>query len=302
MASRSGNELMLYSGASGEPVPGSARPRRSSLSLVARNSLAAALLVTVVATGCHRDPDSPSWRPPRNAPVPPPLELSLLWDVPAPFCPREIARAGPGGAWLSDGSRSATIRLADGQEGPATVEASPALPAAPGLDRHPEFSGRTAATPWEGLQIFALPERRALIAFDVEKERIAWEFHAAAATPVAPLVVRGRVVLLSLDNHLYCLRARNGHEIWRARTAARLGLAPAIWRDRVIVAPEGPQEVEVYHLRDGSRAGKFPLGDPTARAVAAPVVIEDVLIVPYARYGSPECRLRAAKLQERGAG
>jgi hypothetical protein len=222
--------------------------------------------------------------------------------VPAPFCPREIGPASPGNAWLGDGSAHAGIRLADGLEAPAPAALPPGPPAAADLDRYPEFTGRTSSSSWGGWQLFALPERRALVAFDVEKERIEWEFRAAAATPVAPLVVRGRVLLVSLDNHLYCLRARNGHEIWRARSTARLGLAPALWRDRVIVAPEGPQELEVYHLRDGSRAGSFSLGDSAARAVAAPVVIEDVLVVPYARYGSPDCRLRAARLWERGAG
>jgi len=278
-------------------------PRRSSLSLAVPNPRAAAILAAVIATACHRDPDSHSWRAPADAPAPPPLELALLWDVPAPFCPREIGPGTAGDAWLRDGSRGAGIRLVDGLEAAAPMAAPPAPPpAATALDRHPEFAGRTSSTPWGRLEIFSLPERHALVAFDVEKERIAWEFHAAAATVVAPLVVRGRVVLVSLDNHLYCVRARNGHEIWRARAAARLGLPPSFWRDRVIVAPEGSPELEAYHLRDGSRAGKFPLGDATARVTAPPAVVEDVLLVPYARYGSQACRLRAARLRERGAG
>ena len=237
---------------------------------------------------------------PRNAPTPPPLEFSLLWDVPAPFCPGELAAQLPGQVELGDGPTRTRIRLTDGQE--VALEPTSEPPLAAESDRelalHPEFNGRTDSVRWEGLALFALPQRATLVAFDLENDRIAWEFHAAAATRVAPQVDRGRVELASLDNHLYCLRASNGHQLWRVRTAARLGLAAALWRDRVIVAPEGAPELESFHLRDGSRAGKFELGDATARAISAPAVIEDVLLVAYARYGSSACRLRAARLRE----
>jgi hypothetical protein len=280
--------------------------RRSSLSLTLPDLRLAAVLVAALAAGCRRDPDALTWRAPQNAPTPPALEFVLLWDVPAPFCPREIDPAMTGQAGLRDASTGTSIRLEDGLEVPAAAEPPPDPPppaaAAEVLDRHPEFAGHTSLTPWGGWALFALPAQRTLVAFDVEKERVAWQFRAAAATVVAPQVVRGRVVLVSLDNHLYCLRAKNGHEIWRARTAARLDLATAFWRDRVIAAPEGSPELEAFHLRDGSRAGKFPLGDPAARVIAAPAVIEDVLVVAYARYGSPACRLRAARLREGGSG
>jgi len=242
---------------------------------------------------------------PRSAPTPPPLEFALLWDVPARTCPGELAADLPGHVDLRDGQTRTRLRLIDGQEVSGREPAPAPPPAVEGdgaLARHPEFAGRTASVPWDGLALFALPERGTLVAFDLEKERIAWEFHAAAATVVAPQVVRGRVVLVSLDNHLYCVRAANGHQLWRVRAAARLRLATALWRDRVIVAPEGAPELEAFHLVDGSRAGKFQLGDAAARAVTAPAVIEDVLVVAYARYGSAACRLRAARLREGGSG
>jgi len=294
---------MLYSRPRPHRFRSHAPPRRSPLLVSVTGLRRVAFLLVGLAIGCRRDPEALTWRLPRDASPPAALDLAPLWDVPAPFCPQELAAGGPGLATLWEGDHRSLIGLADGLEVPGLEPAPLATPdptVAAVLDRHPEFAGRTEATAWEGLALFALPERGTLVAFDLAKERTAWEFHAAAATRVAPQVIRGRVVLLSLDNHLYCLRAKNGHQVWRARAAARLTLAAAIWRDRVIVAPEGSPELESFHLRDGSPAGRFKLGQDDARVSAPPAVIEDVLLVSYSRYGSTTCRVRAGRLREGG--
>ena len=119
------------------------------------------LLVALLAAGCRRDPEALTWRVPQNAPPPPPLEFALLWDVPVPFCPEELAAAGSAQAELRQGRSRIGIHLADGTEAGGAPEARPAPPLAPAdaeaIDRHPEFEGHTAVVGWNRWALFALP-------------------------------------------------------------------------------------------------------------------------------------------------
>lgn len=265
------------------------------------------LLLAAPAFGCRRDPDAAAWRALAALPPAPPLPLEPAWDVEAPFCPQEIVPAPPGRVALRAAGDAALLQTADGAPlpgpapGPASVDSATAS-AERAVDAAGAFAGRTAIALWDGLALFALPGRGRLVAFDLESSRVHWEFRAAADARAAPQVVRGRVLFQSLDNHLYCLRAKNGHEVWRVRAGARLTRPAAPWRDRVLVIAEGSAEVEAFDLRDGSPAGKWTLPAADVRFVAGPQVADDLLVAAYAGFGASRCRLVALRLAARPPG
>jgi putative pyrroloquinoline-quinone binding quinoprotein len=258
-------------------------------------------VLAALAPGCHRDPDAAAWRAAAAQPAATALPLAQAWDVAAPFCPQEITPASAGLAALHAPDRAALVQVADGSpaDSPAPIASPPGerdSPAVQAVDANGAFGGRTALAVWDRLALFALPDSGRLVAFDLKRGKVAWEFRAAAGVVVAPQLVRGRVLLESLDNHLYCLLAKNGHEVWRARAAARLTRPAADWRDRALVIAEGSPTVEAFDLRDGAPAGKWTLPAPDVRFVAGPRVVGDLMLAAYAAYGSPECRLVGLRL------
>jgi len=165
------------------------------------------------------------------------------------------------------------------------------------LDRdHPEMTPRSPLVLWGDKAFFVLPELGTLQSMSVEKGRLRWKVHAGASIVTPPQVLRGRVVVQSLDNYVYCLRAKNGHEMWRARGAARLTRPAAFWEDRVLVIPEGSATVEVFDMYDGSRAGGWTLPGDDEHFLATPLVLGDLLIAAHAPYGSRRCSIAALRL------
>ena len=239
-----------------------------------------ALAAMSILVACRGAPEAAYWKDHRSRPRPlPSLEFSPAWEVPSPVCPEWIRVDHGAGLLLLHGPDGAHhMRVADGAAAKAPAGGDPPSAAEP--------------LTWLGRSYHLRPEAGA-----VEMERHgkpAWTFRAAAGVVVPPQIYRGRLLIQSLDNYVYCLRADNGHELWRTRAPDRLTRAAAFWNDRALVIPEGSDQVLALDLSDGSPAGSWqlPQGSPRRFVTGAKVAGDRVLVV-HAAYGSAECDVLA---------
>jgi hypothetical protein len=283
-----------------------------SPSPVWRSATVLCLLVGCALGGtlaCKRPPDAGYWKDRRDLPRPfPAIEIDLAWDREVAFCPETIRPAGDGQFVIRAGDRWSRFSADDGSDTPPTgapadpPQTDPATGQAAArleeiLDReHPEMAPRSSFVFWDDQAFFVLTESGTLQSMHREKGRLRWKVRAGASVVVPPQVLHGRVVFQSLDNYVYCLRAKNGHEMWRARSAARLTRPAAFWRDRILVIPESSATVEAFDMYDGSRAGGWTLPGDDEHFLAAPLVLGDMLIAAHAPYGSRRCSIAALRL------
>ena len=81
------------------------------------------------------------------------------------------------------------------------------------------------------------------------------------------------------------------------------GLAPADTERRVLARPGAadPRHLlvgQAYDLFDGTAAGVWTLPEPEHAFTGPPVVLDDLVVAPHARYGSSSCSLVALRLGE----
>ncbi len=263
------------------------------------------LILCLAGSGC-RPPESRYWRPRHDRPRPlakPRIELA--WNESLPFCPDELQTRsgvlrlhldGRPTLWLDTTGTAAEQPAIEEQrqEGPDPIAAIQAA-----LARHyDEPPEHTAWVSWRHLVMVAVPEARTVHAIDLRKKQIAWTVQTGARIVSAPQIYRGRVLVQSLDNYLYCLLADNGHEVWRAATSHRLTRKASFWRDRVFVVPETSRTLQIFDLYDGSSVGKWTLPDSESFFRGGPVVLGDLVFMPHARVGSRNCSLAALRLSE----
>jgi len=270
--------------------------------------IAGILMAAGLTASCRSAPDAAYWRDRRDRPRPlPPLTLTPAWDRPLPFVPSAIEMDPAGGIVVKAEGHAVRLSTADGTEWPPVETAAPAermgpagLPPPAPPEPAPEGSADgPGGTAWAGLTFSARPAEGVLVATDARSGRARWSVRAAAAVVAGPQVYRGQVLLQSLDNYVYCLRARNGHEVWRARTSGRLTRPAVFFRDRVLVIPDGAAAVTALDLYDGSPAGTWALNAERGRFVAGPALAGDLLIAAHAGEGSRAGSVLALRLAER---
>jgi outer membrane protein assembly factor BamB len=268
---------------------------------------AVALCLALLALSACRPPEADYWADRRERPRPfSAVQFQVAWDRDLPFCPSEMAVDPGAGATLTGSGRSLTLdsggnEVPAPESAPAPEELSAEQMAVVGsaLDRiHDGPVETTPAVLWRELALVGVPETGTLHAVDLRKGRVRWSVRTAGRLRAAAQVYHSRVLLQSLDNHLYCLYPDNGHEAWRALASHRLSRAASFWRDRILLIPETSTSIQAFDLFDGTPAGKWTLPHEDVAFSGAPVVLDDLVLAPYAVYGSSSCSLVALRLLE----
>lgn len=238
-------------------------------------SLLLPLLLWGSLAGCARSPDERHWR--RIGPGPARVELRAAWDRPLPFCPASL-RAGERHVTLVAGEQSLALDPRTGEP-----VADPEEEAAPPADRGMRLR-------WEDRVLTLYGPAGRLVANREGRPRPAWvvEFGTAVEAPLQ--LHRGRVLVQALDNYVYALWARNGHELWRTRLSHRLTRAGAFWEDQFLSIPANAGRLVVLDLRNGSESGAWSLEDPAERFVTGPAVLGNRVIAAAGPWGARSCR------------
>jgi hypothetical protein len=233
-----------------------------------------ALFLSGALVGCARGPEERHWR--RLGPGPARVELRASWGRPLPFCPASLG-AGERHVILVAGEQRLALDPRTGEPVPDLAEEP-----APAADRGARLF-------WEDRTLTLYGPAGRLVASREGRLRPAWvvEFGTAVEAPLQ--LHRGRVVVQALDNYVYALRARNGHELWRTRLSHRLTRAGAFWEDQFLSIPANAGRLVVLDLRDGSESGSWSLEDPAERFVSGPVVVGDRVVAAASPWGAGSC-------------
>jgi hypothetical protein len=268
--------------------------------------LAAALLALLGIGGCARHPDLAHWRDAGRRPRPP-VRIEPVAEHSLPFCPGELRAAPEFGIEVRDGARALVVDVRDGCSRPADPTPDAAEDDAADAARraaaavaaaHPDIGVVLPIGTWDGRVYLLAAASGVLHAARLERPKIAWSVRVGAAIATPPQIYRGRLILQSLDNYVYCLRADNGHEMWRTRLSHRLMQPAAFWEDVALVVPEAASMLHVLDLVDGSEAGSWTLPDPDGHFVAGPAVLPGgTAAAVRAAWGSLDCTLVVLRLE-----
>jgi len=260
---------------------------------------ASSALAQAIPTTTESPNDYPAALPVRKGQTPPALVFKLVAEIPLPASPTGQEPVLEGGRLLVpvEGGTAAvelaepmTVRL----EGPRP--ASPDAPSAWVLSDDGKFRVRT------------LPAGRV----EAQKKgpifrrfRHDWSLRAPGAT-LAPALIMGRRVLYgSVDNHVYCVRRKNGHRLWAVDLDDRISRPLAAWHRRLpvgaasggpateveiemaLVVPDGGASLLALDVYDGSRLGSFQVPSGKGMLASGPVALADGRIaVARTNYGS----------------
>lgn len=148
----------------------------------------------------------------------------------------------------------------------------------PGRDEE-AFGGGLA---YDGGRVYAATGYSEVAALDAESGEIVWRQPVAAPVRGAPLVMEGRVFVVTLDNNLIALSAATGDREWRhagfAETAALLGGASPAGVDGTVIAPYSSGEV--YAIRAANGRPTWAENLAAARRLDATSALADIRAHP----------------------
>jgi outer membrane protein assembly factor BamB len=148
------------------------------------------------------------------------------------------------------------------------------------IEPNPAWSWAPAAPLLTATGLLVLPGRcDQLIAFDIDRQEIAWTFPAGAWFPDTPFGVDGLIYARCWDRHVYALDAASGQAVWRYK--APRDFSSDLWADGKFVyigakdyqagADSGDRAYALYILdrQTGQRVGRYEVqGHILARPVA----------------------------------
>jgi len=138
-----------------------------------------------------------------------------------------------------------------------------------------------------------------------------WKKRVAGSTLAPPVVHDQRVYFGTLDNRVFCLKARNGHIIWYTELEARITSSLVLWSrastiSGVAVAPEhgvilavpaGGAELIGLDGTTGEPLARMRLPEGTGRLVSLPVPTPDgSLVVARQKYSQSSASLMVYRL------
>ncbi len=120
-------------------------------------------------------------------------------------------------------------------------------------DVRPSSSGGIA---YEDGRLFVTTNFAQVIALDAKTGKVLWQEHVSAPVRGAPTVRAGRVVVVTVDDHTYCMASDDGQVLWTHQgtieAASMLaGNSPAI-DGNVVVVPYASGELFALRIENGS--------------------------------------------------
>jgi len=139
--------------------------------------------------------------------------------------------------------------------------------------------------------------------------RTIWKLRVAGGTVSPPVVTKDRIFFGALDNRVYSLKRRNGHQRWVTTVEGRVSVSPLFIPlaesdprvgDALVVVP-GNEKVVVLGTRRGDPLGRLELESPDDRLVGAPVLTPDGHIAfALQRYRDEDACLLVYNLERAG--
>lgn len=229
----------------------------------------------------------------RPAPRAPQVQLRLVTEIPLPgplpgAAPRfvdgliEIPVAG---GVVVTAAEPGAVPKTTAAPGPRSTE-SPVVEAA----EAPDGRARYRAVPGGVM----LAERRCRHCAAGWRRR--WKLRVPGNIVAVPLVHGRRLYFGALDNRVYCLNRRNGHQLWAADAGARLGRPLALWageRPLVLVIPDDGSQLLAFDAELGQRVARVELEAGAGRFVGTPLALPDGrIVVAHQKYEAAEAALR----------
>ncbi len=244
-------------------------------------------------------------------PAPPQLIFRLLAEIPLPG-----PLPGVGPRWTGE---TIEIPVAGGIAAlPLDSEGAPRiLPEAAGVDAAPGGEG-WAENARLGMRFRADPsgvvwaEKRCGGCPRGWKKK--WQLRAAGVSPAPPLAVGKYVYFGSLDNRVFCVRARNGHRVWAVDVGGRVARPLVSWtpppdlaaaatpsptapRAAVLAVLEEGAELLALSDRDGARIAGMKLVAGQGKLVSVPLATPDGrLAVARQNYAETDAALLLLRL------
>jgi hypothetical protein len=139
-----------------------------------------------------------------------------------------------------------------------------------------------------------------------------WRLRVPGNTMAPPLLHRKLLFFGALDNLIYCIKARNGHQIWTADVAGRTSRQLVYWTDAlgdepeqqfslasvaVLVVPDSGSELLALDPETGQRVARINLERGQGKLIGVPVVTPDgKIVVAHQKYDETEAALRVYRL------
>ncbi len=129
-------------------------------------------------------------------------------------------------------------------------------------------------------------------------------------TVAPPLVVGRRVYFGTLDNRLYCIKARSGHRVWLADVGGRVSAPLASWSGRlegsaprelsaIVVVPDSGARLVAIESERGVEVASLRLGDGEGQLVGgALATAAGRIVVARQKYAETEASLLVYRLSE----
>lgn len=140
-----------------------------------------------------------------------------------------------------------------------------------------------------------------------------WRLRVPGNTMAPPLLQRKLLFFGALDNLIYCVKARNGHQIWTADVAGRTSRPLVYWTDglggatagrkfslsssAILVVPDAGSEMLALDPQTGQRIAHVTLARGQGKLIGVPVVTPDgKIVVAHQKYDETEAALRVYRL------
>jgi hypothetical protein len=135
-----------------------------------------------------------------------------------------------------------------------------------------------------------------------------WRLRVAGNGLAPPLVHSGRVWFGTLDNRVYCVKAKSGHRLWVADVGARVSSRIGLWTlppgvrtasapELLLVIPDGGSRLIALDGTQGTEVGALRLAEGEGRFVSGPLATaEGAVVVTCQRYAAVDAALLVYEL------
>jgi len=138
-----------------------------------------------------------------------------------------------------------------------------------------------------------------------------WKLRVPGSSLAPPVVDRGRIYFGSLDNRVYCVKARNGHRIWVSDIGGRLSSGLVRWGGAatpllseagpdlglILALPDGGAKLVALDTEAGRQVALVRLGDGEGKFVPGPLITsEGKVVVARQKYLASEASLMVYRL------
>lgn len=144
-----------------------------------------------------------------------------------------------------------------------------------------------------------------------------WKLRVPGNTLAPPLLDERHLYFGSLDNRVYCVKARNGHRVWVTDLGARVSSQLVRWRGSIggdpldeaaspprevsliLAVPDGGSELTALDSEGGQPVARLRLEDDEGKLVSGPIATPDgKIVVARQKYAATEASLMVYRLRE----